>query len=105
MVFITRIPTHLNDGSPVTKTAMDAVLKRVWTTFGGYTLEGPAEGAWVDDSGKLYSETSYRLEVFCDRERLHEAKALVIEIGRELGQLAMYFEVRHCDGVELIDCR
>ena len=34
---------------------------------------------------------------------LSQARELVIQIGRQLGQRAMYFEVRYFDGVEIID--
>jgi hypothetical protein len=39
------------------------ILRQVRDAFGGYTLEGPFQGAWVADDGKVYEETSYRLEV------------------------------------------
>ena len=102
MIFTTRIPTHFNDGSPVAQSLMNSILVDIHTTFGGYTLEGPAQGAWVDDDGNVYQETSFRLEVACQRGRYLECRDKVIEIGRQLKQKAMYFEVRYVDGVEII---
>jgi hypothetical protein len=49
----------------------------------------------------VYEETSYRLEVLIRPERLQEARELFVRIGRRLGQLAIYFEVR--EGGEIID--
>jgi hypothetical protein len=43
-----------------------------------------------------------KVTVACDRARLHEAEEAVCEIGRRLGQKAMYFEVRYADGVTFL---
>lgn len=101
MLVITRIPTHRNDGSKVSARERRAILNLVRDTFGGYTLEGPFEGAWVADDGRVYEETSYRLEVLVTPERVHEARDLFMRIGKQLGQRAIYFEVR--DTGEIID--
>lgn len=70
MLFVTRIPTHRNDGSKISQRERRATLILVRDTFGGYTLEGPFEGAWVADDGSVYEETSYRLEVLVAPERV-----------------------------------
>jgi hypothetical protein len=101
MLVITRIPTHRNDGSRISRRERRAILTLVRDTFGGYSLEGPFQGAWVADDGQVYEETSYRLEVLIRPERLQEARELFVRIGRRLGQLAIYFEVR--EGGEIID--
>jgi hypothetical protein len=101
MVVITRIPTHRNDGSKINPRERRALLTLVRDTFGGYSLEGPFQGAWVADDGQTYEETSYRLEVVVATERVPEARALFTRIGKELGQRAIYFEVR--EGGEIID--
>lgn len=77
------------------------ILQQVWDTFGGYALEGPFRGAWIADDGQVYEETSYRLEVVIEPEQLPIAREFVISIGKQLGQRAMYFEVR--EGGEIID--
>jgi hypothetical protein len=61
----------------------------------------PFEGAWVADDGREYVEKSYRLEVLVPPERVPEAKALFTRIGKQLGQRAIYFELR--EGGEIID--
>jgi len=94
MLVITRIPTHRNDGSKITQRERRALLNLVRDQFGGYSLEGPFQGAWVADDGQCYEETSYRLEVIVPALRLSEARTLFIKIGRQLGQRAIYFEVR-----------
>jgi hypothetical protein len=101
MLVITRIPTHRNDGSKISTRERRAFLTLVRNTFGGYSLEGPFEGAWVGDEGRVYEETSYRLEVLVPPERLGEARQLFMRLGRQLGQRAIYFEVR--EGGEIIE--
>jgi hypothetical protein len=64
-------------------------------------LEGPFQGAWVADDGKRYEETSYRLEVIVAPEDVKAARELFVSVGSQLGQRAIYFEVR--DGGEVID--
>ena len=76
-------------------------MNLVRDTFGGYTGEGPLEGAWVADDGRVFEETSYRLEVLVPPERVSEARELFTRIGKQLGQRAIYFEVR--EGGEIID--
>jgi hypothetical protein len=101
MLVITRIPTHRNDGSKISRRERRALLNLIRDTFGGYTLEGPFQGAWVADDGQTYEEASYRLEVIVPADRLSEARKLFSRIGRQLGQRAIYFEVR--DGGEIIN--
>ena len=101
MLDVTRIPTRRNDGSKISKRERRAVLTLVRDTYGGYSLEGPFEGAWVADDGRVYEETSYRLEVLVPSERVREARELFTRIGKQLGQRAIYFEVREAG--EIID--
>jgi hypothetical protein len=101
MIVITRLPTHRNDGSKVKRRELRAILTLIRGPFGGYSLEGPFQGAWVADDGRVYEETSYRLEVLISPKRLQEARDLFVRIGSRLGQRAIYFEVR--DGGEIID--
>lgn len=58
MIFITRIPTHDNHGHPIAPELRQAVLDSVVLEFGGFSLDGPGEGAWVADDGTLYAEHS-----------------------------------------------
>ena len=101
MLVVTRIPTHRNDGSKISRRERRSILTLVRDSFGGYTLEGPFEGAWVADDGRVYEETSYRLEVLVPPERVSEARQLFTRVGKQLGQRAIYFEVREAG--EIID--
>lgn len=101
MLVITRLPTHRNDGSKISATERRELLRQVRDSFGGYSLEDPFQGSWVADDGKVYEGTSYRLEMIIEPGQIQEARKLVIRIGRQLGQRAIYFEVR--EGGEIID--
>lgn len=101
MLVVTRLPTHRNDGKKISRRERRAILNLVRDTFGGYTLEGPFHGAWVADDGRVYEETSYRLELLVPPERVSEARELCRHIGKRLGQRAIYFEVR--ESGEIID--
>lgn len=69
--------------------------------FGGYSLEGPFHGAWVADDGRVYEETSYRLEILVEPGAIPDAREMVLRIGKQLSQRAMYFEIR--EGGEIIN--
>ena len=101
MLVITRIPTHRNDGAKISNRERRTILSMIRDTFGGYSLEGPFQGVWVDDDGRVYEETSYRLEVLVQPARLKEALQMLMSIGKQLGQRAIYFEVR--DSGAIID--
>ncbi len=60
------------------------------------------DGHWVDEEGKHYHDRGIKVTVACPRERLEEAKEVVRAIGKQLGQKAMYFEVRYYDGVQIL---
>jgi len=101
MLVVTRIPTHRNDGSKIGRREHRSILTLIRDTFGGYTLKGPFQGAWVADDGSVYEVTSFRLEVLVPPERVSEAREMFARIGRQLGQRAIYFEVRETG--EIID--
>ncbi len=94
MIAATRIPTHRNDGSKVSKRELKAILSQVRDAFHGFSLEKPCDGAWVADDGRVYEEQSQKLEVVVSHEDVNAARELFISIGKQLGQRAIYFEVR-----------
>jgi len=102
--FATLIPIQLNDGTPLTEAQLGDIVTRLAFQFGGCTVVGNVSGHWIDSrDGKHYQDASIMIRVVCDRSRYEEARNVVIEIGRELNQKAMYFEVRYFDGIEFID--
>ena len=101
MIATTRIPTHRNDGSKVSRRELRAILARVQRAFDGYSLDMPSDGAWVASDGRVYREKSQKLEVVVPKEDVEKARELFIALGKKLGQRAIFFEVR--EGGEIID--
>lgn len=101
MKFTTLVPLKRNDGSPVGTKEINRILRRLQTRFGGLTVEGQVAGRWME-AGQVYQDESLKISVACDNSRLEEARGEVLRIGRELGQLAMFFEVQYYDGVQIL---
>lgn len=102
MTFTILIPRSRNDGSPVAPEEMEQIIESIWKRFGGLTSFANAVGHWLDEGGQHYEDKSIKATVACERDRLEEAKEITREIGRRLGQKAMYFEVRYYDGVQIL---
>lgn len=100
MKFATLLPLADNDGVDLTP-VVERIVQELAVQFGGCSVEGTVDGCWID-SGTLYRDRSVRVSVVCGNDRRDEARQRVIEIGRELRQLAMYFEVQMDDGVEFL---
>jgi len=101
MKITTLLPTTDNDGSAFPESQLDAIVQGLAVEFGGCSVEGTTDGIWFDD-GTEYRDTCLRVTVVCNASRLEDIRNRVIAIGRELGQLAMYFEVRDYDGVQFL---
>lgn len=101
MIVVTRVPTHRNDGSKVSRKELLALLDAVQEEFGGYALEGPFPGAWVARDGKVHREKTHKLEVVVSKRKVKKACAMFRNIGAQLGQKAIYLEVR--ESGEIID--
>lgn len=103
MLCVTLIPTCRNDGSPVSSEELAELEQLFWTRFGGCTVRDRVRGVWNDPAdGQTYHDESIEVAVNCEPELLPEVESLVREIGRRLGQKAMYLEVRYADGVRIL---
>lgn len=103
MKFTTLIPTYRNNGEHVEKAELETIFKSFQAAFGGCSIDGPVRGHWVDETnGTQYADECFRVEVVCDNSRLSEAEAAVVNIGRQLDQETIYFEVRDFDGVRFL---
>lgn len=103
MKFTTFIPTRRNDGSLISQTEHQEILRDISKRFGGVTIEGTVDGHWVDENdGEYHRDENLKVTVACQSERLYEAEQLIRDIGRRLNQKTMYFEVREYDGVRFL---
>ena len=101
MIGTTRIPTHRNNGTKISRRELRQILAKIRIEFNGYSLEGPSDGAWVSSDGEIYEEKSYKLEVVVAHARMSELREAFVNIGKQLGQRAIFFEAR--EGGEIID--
>ena len=103
MKVTTLIPLRRNDKTKVSKAEKYDILNRIWDTFGGYTIEGKTKGAWEDGDEK-FEDKCLKVVIDCDNSRLGEVEELIVSIGKQLGQRAMWVEVQYFDGVRIIRC-
>jgi hypothetical protein len=104
MKFTTLIPLRFNDGQEVPQEQLNRLLDELVLQFSGCSDEGVTKGQWLDPkNSQLYRDESRRISVVCENRLLWDAQQAVIKIGKELGQLAMYFEVRDYDGVQFLE--
>ena len=103
MRFTTIVPVRRNDGSRVGRRELQRLFDMLTEEFGGMTQEGKTKGQWIDpQDGKLYRDEGWKVSVVCDNAQLARAESVVRQIGEQLGQKAMYFEVRDFDGVRFL---
>jgi hypothetical protein len=103
MKFTTLIPLRFNDGREVPLEQISRIIDQLAAQFNGCSDEGITKGQWLDPkNSRVYRDESRRITVVCENSQLREAEQAVIRIGQELGQRAMYFEVRDYDGVQFL---
>ena len=104
MKFTTLLPIRFNDGREVPHEQMTRIIDELAFQFSGSSDEGVTKGQWLDPKGSgLYRDESRRITVVSENRLLWEAQQTVIKIGKDLGQRAMYFEVRDYDGVQFLE--
>lgn len=102
----TLIPLYRNDGSAVRDSEMQEILDGLAEQFGGNSDDGLTEGRWVDQAtGVLYRDQSRRVSIGIDAGRMAEAEAAIIEIGKRLGQLAMYCEIQQTTEIRILEVK
>lgn len=98
------LPLAYNDGEPVAPARQDDLLDKIFVEFGGYSIEGRVKGAYRrQDTGEKQVEEFLKVKVAVDgAQAVERLKQLVMEIGGELEQESMYFEVSSGSSVELL---
>ena len=101
MKITTLLPLTDNDGKTFPAARIDTILRSLAVQFNGGSTDGKVDGRSVD-AGIEHHDESLRVTIVCAKDRLEELRKRVIEIGRDLGQSSMYFEVRDYDGVQFL---
>jgi hypothetical protein len=91
------IPVNDNDGRPFAAETFVGIKVRIEKAFGAFRWLSPQEGTW-----KGQVELTHEIEIAINPRRVKELRELVCQIGRELGQKAMYFDAS-LPSVEIID--
>jgi hypothetical protein len=93
------IPLAYNDGQLIEPAKFMEIKRRLDAEFGAYRIiTEESEGSW---QGQV--ENVMEIEVAVFKKRIPSLKKAVIEIGRDLGQLAMYFKTPPQPDVEILD--
>lgn len=88
------VPIRDNDGQPFSPADWDLLERKLLERFGGFTGGGLAEGAWSDETGKVYRDVSRRYEVALSSwNQLPDWLAIVHWIRVHFRQIAVYIEV------------
>jgi hypothetical protein len=95
------LPLADNHGTSFSEGKIEGILNSLVTQFHGCSTDGTVDGRSID-AGHRHRDISLRVTIVCERERLEEIRLRIVEIGRELGQISMYFEVRDYDGVQFL---
>jgi hypothetical protein len=82
------IPVCDNDGNEFAPEVIIGIKRRLDERFGAFRFLSPQEGTW---RGQV--EMTHEVEIALNPRRIPELRELVIQIGKELGQKAMYFDV------------
>jgi hypothetical protein len=84
------VPLVDNDNKQIEPENWQDAVEPLVRGFGGATLGAPAEGRWVDGTGRLRREEVRPVVVSFEAHRLEEFRRAVHEVGRRLGQETMY---------------
>jgi hypothetical protein len=84
------IPLNYNDGRDVPDEIFKEFEDQLIEIAGGYTLEGIVEGGWKDGD-TVYRDRSKKYSIVT--ESTEDIKDLVLQVGKQLEQKAMYLEI------------
>lgn len=87
------LPLVRNDRSPVTPVELKGILHEFLDEFGGYTVAGEVEGGWRSPEGIEYRDRNTQVWLAIEQRAISKLRRMLIDIGRRLGQEAMYLEV------------
>src|SRR5947209_1824760 len=95
-------PLTDNDGRPIHPQVIVDLHRELLREFGGFTIHPTSEGRWQSRAGRVYQEEVLVFEVAAPEGKIAALREIVSRLGRQLGQLAMYFDAP-APSVEIID--
>jgi hypothetical protein len=83
------LPLQYNDGRELEPEVLIGIFQALTRQFSGYTPLGTSDSSWGPQGG---TERTMGIEVAVLPERVAEMEAVVVAIGKKLGQKQMYFD-------------
>jgi hypothetical protein len=96
------VPLTDNDGQPINPQLIVALHRELLSQFDGFTIHPTSLGRWQSRGARLYEEEIIVYEVAVPTRKVSLLSEVVCRLGRQLGQLAMYFDAPP-PSVEIID--
>jgi hypothetical protein len=84
------LPLADNQGRPFSEGVWQEALEVLVASFGGATLGQPQEGCWLDAGRRVCRERVRPVVISFAPQRLDEFRQAVHDVGKRLGQEAMY---------------
>lgn len=102
---ITLIPINYNDGRKIPIQEYRDFEDKLLEIAGGFSIDGITAGSWMDNN-ELYRDKSRKYIIAVEKQsQVKQIKQVIIQTGKKLGQLAMYFEVKVDSKIEFIEIK
>jgi hypothetical protein len=99
---IVYLPLTDNSGRRFNSEEWEQALDVLVTEFGGCTLGAEQEGRWLDNDQHVQREPVRPVMITFEHGRLDDFRRSIREVGRRLGQQAMYLRLQNAQ-VEILD--
>lgn len=86
------LPLTDNTGQPIAPEVVVDLQRELLDLFGGFTIHPTSQGRWQSREGKVYQDEVLVYEVAVPKDKIPLLREAVCQLGRRLGQLAMYFD-------------
>jgi len=96
------LPEYFNTGRPVPERVMRRIQDELIVRWGGFTIAGTVRGAWRDEDGRVYQDTSLKFELAMRAEDLDDLRAYLRGLKDVLQQKAIYLEVSDQVNIEFL---
>jgi hypothetical protein len=81
-----------NHGRPIAADVIVALQRDLLAQFHGFTIHPTSQGRWQSHEGRVYQEEVVIYEVAVAEEQIPLLRDIVVRLGWQLGQRAMYFD-------------
>jgi hypothetical protein len=86
------LPLTDNHGQPIPTEVIVSLQRELLAQFGGFTIHPTSQGRWQSRQGRVYQEEVVIYEVAVPEDQISLLRDIVVRLGWQLGQEAMYFD-------------